>query len=597
MTGAVEAAPNAGAAFARALFEEWARAGLEHVCICPGSRSGPLAIAAAASPLRHSVHLDERSAGFFALGLARATQVPVVLLCTSGTAAANFAPAVIEAHYARVPLVVLTADRPTEVREWGAGQTIDQQRLFGSHVRWFAEVAEPSARPERLRYARALASRAAELARGRPPGPVHLNLPFRDPLDPRPVPGEVPQDLAERDPCAARGRGAAPYTRVQRGRAEPDPEAVEHLAAELADAERGVVFCGPLDGDETLGRAVVQLAARLGWPLLAEALSVARRTPPTSDAPPIATASWLLGNRHFAESHRPDRVLRFGASPTHKAVARWLNEVPVHIAVDPDELWHDAGHRAAERWCVAPEPLCSALLERLPEPPAPSAWARDFADAERRAAAALATQLEADESLLEPRLVGELAAALPDDALLYVSSSMPVRDLDALWPDDAPVPRVLCNRGANGIDGMVSSALGAAATGARVVLLCGDLALLHDASGLLSARRFDLKLTLVVVDNDGGGIFSMLPVADFPEEARFREIFRTPHGHDLVALSAGAGVPATRVTSWSHFRAALKESLAAAGPRTLVVPCDADASLACRRGLARAVDTALRAET
>ena len=588
----VAAAPNAGTAFATALFEEWGRAGVAGVCICPGSRSGPLAIAAAQSELRHWVQLDERAGAFFALGLAKALREPVALLCTSGTAAANFAPAVIEAHYARVPLLVLTADRPPELREWGAGQTIDQQRLFGSHVRWFAEVATPEASPERLRYARALAARAAELARGRPAGPVHLNLPFRDPLDPRPVPGEVPPELAERDPLAAGGRAAAPYTRLRRGRVVPTAEELGDLAARATSSQRGAIVCGPWDATPRAAAAVAALGERLGWPLLAEATSPLRHL----DAPArVETVSWLCGDASFAADTRPDFVLRVGAAPTGKALARWIEGAAELVVADPDALWHDPAHRVGEIHRAAPEDLCGALLEALPEGRGAGDWLERFRRADAAVSRALARSLEGEDTLLEPRVVSELAAGMPPDALLYVSSSMPVRDLDAFWPAGSPGPRVLCNRGANGIDGMVSSALGAAAAGQPVVLLCGDLALLHDVSGLLAAQRLQLPLVVVAVDNGGGGIFSMLPVADFGEAARFEEIFRTPHGHDLRALCEGAGLAATRIESWPHFRSALKEAGAKPGAHAIVVPCDADASLALRQRLAAEVAAALGA--
>ena len=590
---APEAAPNAGSAFAAALFQEWERAGVAHVCICPGSRSGPLAIAAARSGLRHWVHLDERSAAFFALGLAKASREPVALLCTSGTAAANFAPAVIEAHYARVPLLVLTADRPPELREWGAGQSIDQHGLFGSHLRWFAEVATPEASPDRLRYARALAARAVESARGRPAGPVHLNLPFRDPLDPRPVPGEVPADLAERDPNAARGRDGAAYTRLQRGRVRPTDAEADALARRLLDAERGALVCGPLDASPEDVAGIAALAERLGWPLLAEATSPLRAAQFEGMPAAVDCAHWLLASPRFADAERPDVVLRFGAAPTGKPLARWIDGAEALIGVDPDALWHDPSHRAAEIHRAAPEELCASLLERLPPRRGESPWRERFRRAEARARDALTRCLDAEDALLEPCVVPELTAAVPPDTLLYVSSSMPVRDLDAFWPAASNAPRVLCNRGANGIDGMVSSALGAAAAGRRCVLFCGDLALLHDVSGLLAAQRFDLPLVVVAVDNDGGGIFSMLPVADYGAEASFDELFRTPHGHDLRALCAGAGLSATRVESWPHFRAALKEAGQAPGPQVLVVPCEAEASLALRQRVADEVNAAL----
>ncbi len=594
MTGRIASAPNRNSAWTAALFEEWERAGLAHVCISPGSRSAPLAIAAAASSIPRSTHLDERSAAFFALGLAKATRQPVALVCTSGTAAANYAPAVVEAHYARVPLLVLTADRPPELREWGAGQTIDQHGLYGSHVRWFAEAPLPEATPDGLRHARSLAVRALDVARGAPPGPVHLNLPFRDPLDPRPVASDVPSDLERRDPLAAAGRAHVPYARVRRGATAPSPDDVASLAERMRASERGVVLCGPQDHTPDDVAAIADLARRLGWPLLAEATSQLRAGPHTDDAIVVTTAHALSADADFAASHRPDFVLRFGAAPTTKTVAQWLAADPPDelVVVDPGALWHDADHLVSEWHDAATAAFCAALVRRLGSDASPTPWLAAFARAERTARAAIDARLGDDEALLEPHVVRELAAGLSPESTLYVSSSMPIRDLDAFWPAASVGPRVLCNRGANGIDGMVSSALGAATAG-PTVLFTGDVALLHDVSGLLAVKRSGAPLVIVVLDNDGGGIFSMLPVAVFGESAAFTEHFTTPHGHDLNALCSGIGLANTRVGSWPHFRAALKDATARCVPHVLVIPTDAEASISLRREITAAVGAAL----
>jgi 2-succinyl-5-enolpyruvyl-6-hydroxy-3-cyclohexene-1-carboxylate synthase len=301
MGTAVTDAPNRAHAFATALFEELARAGVRDVCLCPGSRSTPLAVATARQPeLRCWTHIDERSAAFFALGLAKTKRAPVALVCTSGTAAANFLPAVIEAHYARVPLLLLTADRPPELREWGAGQTIDQVNLYGSHVRWF--TALPEADGGALRYARALASRAVAAARGRPAGPVHLNLPFREPLEPVEVPGDVAPDLGERDPFAAAGRPGRAYTAVAEAELAPDAETAGALASLVRAHRRGVIACGPLDADTALAAAVARLGRAAGWPILADPTSQLRRGAHVAGAPVIATSDLFLRDEAFAIS-------------------------------------------------------------------------------------------------------------------------------------------------------------------------------------------------------------------------------------------------------------------------------------------------------
>ncbi len=588
---------NPNFAFSTQLFEELVRCGVEHVVISPGSRSAPLATAAWRQPaLRCWSQIDERSGAFFALGLAKATRAPVAVVCTSGTAAVNLHPAVVEAHHARVPLLMLTADRPPELRDWGAGQTIDQVRLYGSAVRWFAEVPVPELGDSGLlRSARALARRAVASARGRPAGPVHLNLPFREPLAPTRLKdgaGSAGGELARSEPAAAAD------IRVEPGEAAPSPELVASLLARLRSCERGVVVCGPLDAEPETAESIARLAAALGWPLLADAASQLRRGPHAEAAPLIATFDLFLRDPATARRLAPRGVLRFGDSPTSKALRLWLEEhLPESfVLVDPDGVWHDPGRLASEVLRVHPRALCDALLRRTgEESPAPSPWLRAFLAAEQCTLERVERELGSHAELLEARAVRELDAALPEDALLYVSSSMPIRDVDSFLPPGASRLRILCNRGANGIDGVVSSAIGASAAGATpVVLLTGDLAFLHDAGGLLAAARHGLRATLVVLDNDGGGIFSFLPIAAHGAAVGFEDNFRTPHGLDLAAVASAYGARAVRIDSWEHFATAFKEALAGDRVQVLVIPVDRDRNVAQHREIEHAVATALK---
>ena len=594
---AVNQAPNRAHAFAGALFEELSRAGVRDVCVSPGSRSTPLAAAAATTPsLRCFSQIDERSAAFFALGLARRTRTPVALVCTSGTAAANYLPAVIEAHYARVPLIVLSADRPHELREWGAGQTIDQVHLYGRHVRWFAEAPLAEATRSALRHVRALACRAVAAASGRPPGPVHLNLPFREPLEPAVVAGDVPGRL---DALAAEGRATGPYARVADAAARPAPEEVARLARLVREFPRGVIACGPLDGPVEELDAIASLARAAAWPLLAEPTSQLRCGAHVDDCPVVSTADLLLRDERFAGRLAPDVVLRVGDTPTSKAFRLWLERHAPHrvVLADPDGAWHDPSHLASDVLHVHPAALAEAterLLGDWSRPEPDRGWQGAWIEADARAAATLDRELAEEAELLEPRAARELADALPDDAVLYVSNSMPVRDLDAFLPARARPLRVLCNRGANGIDGVLSSACGAAAGGeGPLVLLTGDLAFLHDLGGLLAVRRHGLRLVIVVLQNDGGGIFSFLPVARHPREVGFEEHFLTPHGLDFQPLARAFGLGFERVTSWEHYRTALKEALAAPGSTVIEVPVDRERNVAHQRRLQRAVADAV----
>lgn len=595
---------NPGLAFASTLLDELERAGLHSVVVCPGSRSTPLTVAAVRHPgLRCWSQIDERSGAFFALGLAKASRAPVALVCTSGTAAANFLPAVVEAHYANVPLLVLTADRPPERREWGAGQTIDQVRLYGSHVRFFCETALPTPDSGCLRYARALAGRAWSESTGVPAGPVHLNLPFREPLEP---PFDPPSDAAGGGSAAATSvaagrRGDRPYMSVRRGSAAPDDRDVTALFQLARVYSRGVIACGPLDAPDELGETVVRLARAAGWPILADPTSQLRRGPHTVDAPILANADLFLREECFAAENAPELILRIGGTPTCKPFRVWTERhLPGRfVSVDPDGGFNDPSHLASDVIRADPASLLRGVADRLEasEPArVESDWMLAFLSAERRAREAVDGILAESTELLEPRAVREVSACLPNDAILYVSNSMPVRDLDAFLPSDPRPLRVLCNRGANGIDGMTSSALGAAAADTGpVVLLTGDLAFLHDLGGLVAAKRSGLQATVVVLDNDGGGIFSFLPIAEHGESVGFEDYFRTPHGLDLAPVAASLGAAVTKVESWEHLRSAMKESLATPGLSVLVIPIDRDRSVAQHRSISRAVGIALGA--
>jgi len=584
-----DAAANPAHLFAAALVDELARAGVREVCVCPGSRSTALAIAAAEHPsLRCWSQIDERSAGFFALGAAKATREPAALICTSGTAAANFHPALIEAYHGRVPLIVLSADRPPELRDWGAGQTIDQVRLYGTHVRWFAETAVPAGDRQMLRYAREMGCRAVAEAWGPPPGPVHLNVPFRDPL--------APTSISTAAEVAVTGRGHQPYTRVSRGVQIPRSEDLERLLARVKACERGVIACGPMDVEPELCAAIAGLAAGLGWPILADPTSQLRSGAHTRFGPVVGNSDLFLRDERVAAALEPAAVLRFGGTPTSKAQRLWLERQPPEqlILVDPEAAWNDPGHLASEVFQVDPLALCKALSGRLSASERGSPWLQRVLQAERCAADAVADLIADEDGLFEPRAIRELAEALPDDAILYVSNSMPVRDLDAFLPVSDRALRVLANRGANGIDGMLSSALGAAASQPRpVVLLTGDLALLHDVAALQAARRHSLNLCVVVFDNDGGGIFSYLAVAERVNPEVFETHFRTPHGADLGEIVAGFGAGFVRVSSWEHFRASFKSALATPGVSVVEVPIDRDRSVAHHREIDRRVSQAL----
>jgi 2-succinyl-5-enolpyruvyl-6-hydroxy-3-cyclohexene-1-carboxylate synthase len=573
-----------------AFVDELARAGVRHVCVSPGSRSTPLAMLVAEHPgVRLWMHYDERSAAFFGLGIARASREPVALVCTSGSAAANYFPALIEARYARVPLVVLTADRPPELRQNGAPQTIDQVKLYGDHAKWFFDLPLPEGTAEALRFVRTLAGRAAATARAAPAGPVHLNLPFREPLVP--VAGPT---AAERDPVAVGGRddGAA-YASVHDARRSPEPALLDRLAGELGGLERGLILCGPQD-DPELAPAVAALAATLGYPILADPLSGVRCG--RHDRSLVLDAyDAFLRDGAFVEATAPQVVLRFGAMPTSKPVLLYLQRHPDarQIVVDGGAGWQEPTSLAATHVWADGARLGRGLVERIgASAGAGSAWPRRWLAVDRAARSAIEGALAEIDEPFEGRVFAELAGLLPEGATLFAGNSMPVRDLDTFFPSRAEAVALLANRGTNGIDGVVSTALGASVvSNGPLVLVIGDLSLYHDMNGLLATRLHGLDATIVLLNNDGGGIFSFLPQASQAEH--FELLFGTPHGLDFRPAVEMYGGRFERVTDWSAFRDALGRALKASGLKVVELPTERGRNVELHRRIWPAVSAAI----
>jgi 2-succinyl-5-enolpyruvyl-6-hydroxy-3-cyclohexene-1-carboxylate synthase len=545
-------ATNRNTALASALAEELERSGIRHACISPGSRSAPLALALWRQPGIDSwVHVDERSAGFFALGIATQTGKPVAVLTTSGTAGANLHPAVAEASEARTPLVVITADRPPELRGRGAGQTIDQIGLFGSAVRWFCEVGVHPASDDGLLHYRSVATRAVAESLGSPPGPVHLNVALTEPLAPDEVAGDVPAGSS----LARDGRAdESPLTSVARGTSVPGADFLSEFATLLTTCERGVILAGRRH-DPGLAAAATAVAGACGYPILAEPTSQLRAGDHELDT---VIAHYDPIFRALPPHLEPELVVRVGDMVTSKAVRTWLTEHRGcrQVVIDPDGAWNEPTASADVIARADPKLLFESFAEELE-------WRRDrtWLEEWRRADAAASRAIDeflrglGDEPF-EPRVHRRLATLLPPLSTVFVASSMPVRELESFLPTiDRPV-RFLANRGANGIDGLVSSGLGAAsAAPGRTFLLVGDLALYHDMNGLLAYGRRGVEATIVVLNNGGGGIFDFLPIARHPEG--YEDLFGTPTGLDFAKAAALYGIPHRLVTSHGDLDAAL----------------------------------------
>lgn len=556
---------NTNALWSSVFVETLATCGLSSAVISPGSRSSPLVMALVRHPSIDCVPvLDERSAAFFALGLARRIRRPVALLCTSGSAGANYFPAVIEAHESRVPLLVLTADRPPELRECASGQTIDQQKYFGTHVAWHQETAVPEPRIELLRHLRQTARQAWR--RALVGGPVHLNVPFRDPLPPVPdgtVEGlqkEIDEDFF----------------------AWPDEPEIAAPALRLHQrpvTTRGLIVSGPAQLGDPAGYAasVLRFAEMLGWPVLADALSPVRHHAPPS-SPVISAYDVILRNPALARDLVPRTVICLEGWPTSKILREWLERAQAEtLLVSPHAGSRDALH-CRTREVTAPVEALTAATGGAADRAYRDAWQ----EAEARARGALGKALEAEEELFEGKAAWQLSRHLPAGTTLCVASSMPVRDMEYFCPANERGLRVSFSRGANGIDGTLSTALGVAHGGPPAVLLTGDLALLHDTNGFLSAHRLRGGLTIVVINNRGGGIFEHLPVARF--DPPFEEFFATPQSVDFGRLAAAYGLEHHLVGDWNRF-IELVRTLPPQGVRLLELPTDRKRDAATRKRL------------
>ncbi|QZP38481.1 2-succinyl-5-enolpyruvyl-6-hydroxy-3-cyclohexene-1-carboxylic-acid synthase [Halobaculum magnesiiphilum] len=592
-------APNRNALWGRAVADELAAAGVDAVCITPGSRSTPLTVAFADHPDIHVFsHLDERASAFFALGRARRTGEATPLVCTSGTAAANFHPAVMEAANSRVPMLLLTADRPPELRDSGANQTVDQEKLYGDAVRWYKDLPEPEADDRKLRSLRTDLARAVSTAEGTPAGPVHLNVPFRKPLEPVEVEDDVPADLPA---LAAAGRdGDRAFVSTTAGHPMPDDRDLQRLARAL-DAERGLIVAGPADPPGPDPQAVTALAHATGFPVLADPVSGLRFGSSVRVAPVLGGYDGFLANGAANYWPEPEVVLRFGASPTSKPLRKYLAGTDARqLLVDPAGAWREAEFTATDLVVADPSRLCGALSRQVGAGGAGGASGSDSDSTawRERWEAAEAAHWDAVESVagdaaagegrfFEGRVLADVAEIAPEPSTVFVSNSMPVRDADRFAAPAAKGLTMLGNRGASGIDGVVSTALGAgSATTDDLTLVTGDLAYYHDMNGLLALERCDVDATVVLINNDGGGIFHMLPIEDF--DPPFTGQFKTPHDLDFEPTGDLYDLSFARVEGHDRegFRDLYRESVASAGTDVIEVVSDAESSHRVREEIA-----------
>ncbi|MFP4626767.1 MAG: 2-succinyl-5-enolpyruvyl-6-hydroxy-3-cyclohexene-1-carboxylic-acid synthase [Natronomonas sp.] len=570
-------APNVNTLWGRIIVDELSKAGIDAAVLAPGSRSTPLTVAFAERDdvTTYSI-LDERSAAFFALGRSRQTGTPTPLVCTSGTALANLHPAVVEATESGVPMLLLTADRPPELHDSGANQTIDQEKFYGDSVRDYRTLPEPEAFDRKLRSLRTALDRAVATASGTDPGPVHLDVPFRKPLEPTIETEDVPSGFAESASLAVQGRDG-PFVDVTTAPPTPKEEATRAFAEVLETADAGLIVSGPSDSTTAERDALVKLAEVTGFPIFADPLSGLRY------GPHVDRVDVCGGYDSYVESldATPDVVIRFGASPTSKPLRHYLRDADARqIVVDPTGGWPEAEFTATDLVEADPGRFATVLAERVDRN------SDDFAARIRELEAAYWHLVDGAEPV-EGAVLSDTIELAPDPSTLFVSNSMPVRDLDRFAAPRLGDVSVYGNRGASGIDGIISTALGVgSATDEPLVCVIGDLAFYHDMNGLLSVDRCCVDATFVVVNNDGGGIFHLLPIDD---HETFEGWFRTPHGLDFEHAAALYNVEFARTDDRETFRDLYADSVGRDGTRIIEVTVDGSKSHDDRESLHRRV--------
>ncbi len=581
---------NRNMLWAAIFVDELIRAGVKAACIAPGSRSTPLIFAFAQRPeIKTYSLLDERGAAFFGLGLAQSSGRPAALVCTSGTAAANFLPAIIEASQSEIPMLVLTADRPAELRHSGANQTIDQVKLYGDYARWFVEVPAPEANPSShlLAALRTIADRAVAAALGLngTAGPVHLNFPFRKPLEPTPVPDDMSpawrsarvfakHPHKQADPALDGRPNGAAFVHIQAGGSPPSPEQIDRLAEQIQSTQHGLIVCGPRCPGRDFSAAVAQLADAAGFPILADPLSGVRFGLQAANPLVLGGYETFLASASCRENlPLPKLVLRFGDLPTSAALDSYLAALPAQteqIAIGASGRWADDMFVLSDVIHADSLEVCHQLAGRLARQP-DNGFIASWLRAEAATWQAVTEFRQGDG--FEGAALAEIVEHLPDGLQLYVGNSLSVRHLDQFARPRPAGLRVFANRGASGIDGTISSALGAAAASDQpLVLVTGDLSFYHDLNGLLAFKRCAVRATIVLIHNDGGGIFQRLPAAQF--DPPFTELILTPHGLDFAPAMQTFGLEYHLLNGIKALGAALSESIGAVQPRVLAIHTD-----------------------
>ncbi|MEO8398986.1 MAG: 2-succinyl-5-enolpyruvyl-6-hydroxy-3-cyclohexene-1-carboxylic-acid synthase [Ignavibacteriaceae bacterium] len=557
--------------------------GVKYACISPGSRNTPLTLAFANNKnIKSYLHIDERSGGFFALGLAKASQTPVALICTSGTATAEFYPAIIEAYQQRIPLVVCTADRPPELLDCGANQTINQNNIYRNHIRWFFDVGLPEPISKRIKHIKAIAKRAVFECSVKSPGPVHLNFPFRKPFEPEAYTNEVDNDIIK----------IAKNISVDNKKNFIDEEkniTVEKWFIEIFDLlikkKKGLIIAGPENYDSQFHASCKLLSEKLNYPIFADGASQLRfgKSIKTNI---ISNFDALLRSDKFVKKNQPEIIIQFGRTVTSKSLETFLeNTSAIRFMINEFGDWFDPSNKAQASFACKPYMFCQKMFEKInmqKNYKSSTKWRDFFSEANLTASKIKKEIIENSTFPNEARIVNELLNALPGGTQIMISNSMPIRDFDYFASKTEKNFTIFNNRGASGIDGINSTALGIAAVSKiPTILLTGDLAFYHDLNGLLAAKKYSIPLIIVLINNNGGGIFEVLPISNYGKI--FKEYFIAPHDLDFEIFIKGYSGNYHLIKSWKDLNSKLKSSLKKKNFSVLEIQTNAEKSLQLRR--------------
>lgn len=578
--------------WAETFIKELNSIGVKYACISPGSRNTPLTLAIANNKkLKSFVHIDERCSAFFALGIAKATNSPVILQSTSGTATAELYPAIIEAYQQRVPLIVCTADRPAELLNTGANQTINQNNLYKNHIRWFFDVGLPEPIPRRIRHIKAIAKRAVYESMVRSKGPVHLNFPFRKPFEPDTFTDEVSSEVIETAKLVLPDKKDL-YK--ENGKNIVSEKWFKEIAQHLTKFKKGLIIAGPENYNELFHFNCQKLASILGYPILADGASQLRFGKHNKENI-LSSFEGFLRSELFSRKYKPEIILQFGRTITSKALGLFFEKCSaIRFMVNEYGDWFDPANRANASFACKPYLFCEKMIEHLQSRKVKrsQSWLKATKELDEKSLKVKNEIISKSDFPNECRIIEELVNLLPEKSQLMISNSMPIRDFDYFAPVTKKIINIFNNRGASGIDGITATALGLAVLEKRpTVLLTGDSAFYYDLNALLAARKYKIPLIIILINNNGGGIFEVLPVSKYGKI--YKEYFVAPHDLDFSPFVKAFGGNYSLIKSWRDFRDEFGNALKKKGFSVLEIRTDAAASLKLRQVYWKEVNKAL----